>query len=198
MVGSAIGCNGAGYNSRYQQNRGTLSEQTSADETAIATLANAGLTGTVMQSDENAVPAYVDPNQASMDVDAAMASPQLAKMMARADLDIVTWVGEKVGDKVYGTVIDIRPVEPDETAGSNANGENRFGPYNLIVIQAPSGTLRGFHAFHTSVKKNVEAKIANGELRKGSLIVVSYRGEGQRQKGKNPPRLFNIEIAPPA
>jgi len=178
----------------------TLSEQISADETAVATLADAGLTGTVMQADENAVPAYVDPNQASLEVDAAMASSQLQKMMARADLDVVTWVGENVGDKVYGTVVDIRPVEPDESTGSNANaaGENKFGPYNLIIIQAPSGTLRGFHAFHTSVKKNVESKIANGELRKGVLIVVSYRGEGQKQKGKNPPRLFNIEIAPPA
>lgn len=119
------------------------------------------------------------------DLDYANATEGMRDLLGQVELDVVGWRPEP-GAKVFGTVKDIADSE-----------EGEFGSYPIIVIQTPSGTLVGVHAFHTVLKNDVERKIKRGTLKIGSEIAIQYRGQGEAKGTRNAPEMYRVAVRNP-
>lgn len=167
----------------------------SEQDSAMERLQQAGLEGTVQQSDDSDFLSY-DPAdvaaaqavQQSMDVEKEFASKELLDLLNRVERDVTPWVPTTVGESLFGTVIDMQWVE---------NSSNDYDDYWMIVVETPSGRMLGFHGYHQIIAKNIAQKKESGELAKGSQIALSYRGEGRASHGRNAPKLYNMALISP-
>lgn len=99
-----------------------------------------------------------------------------------------SWIPEKEGDRLEGTVVAVVRAWSD----TRANGKAGDGWYPLLRIRqgGRDGKVVAFHAF-TTVSYN---EVVDKQPVPGEKIIVTYRGEGRAKQGQNAPRIFDVEL----
>lgn len=95
------------------------------------------------------------------------------------------WIALEEGDTLEGTVTAVKRAWSD--AKNNGTGD---GWYPLLMVETSDGTELGFHAF-TTVTYN---EVIDQRPRPGEKIVVTYKGEGRKKEGKNPPKIYSVRL----
>lgn len=119
------------------------------------------------------------------EMDYSNAPEELRGMLEQIDKDISAWIPEP-GDQVFGVVADI-----------SESAEGDFGAYPIILVKTPSGNFVHVHCFHTVLRREIDRRVAKGQLAIGDLIAIKYVGEGEATKGKQAARMYRVAVRKP-
>jgi len=117
-------------------------------------------------------------------------SDEMKEMLAASEREYVGWNPEEM-PQLVGTVADITP---DCDCGG-------YGGHNIIFVDLPDGEGIAVHAFHTTLRSQIDPKIRSGRLGVGDLIAISHLGTKQSSvKGHNDMNMYRVVVRqkPPA
>jgi len=117
-------------------------------------------------------------------------TPEMKALLGQTEREYVGWDPE-ITPAFVGTVADI---VPDCDCGG-------YGTHYIINVDLPDGNGLAMHAFHTTLRSQIEPKIKNSRLGVGDLIAVSHKGtKDSTVKGHNPMNMYSVAIKqkPPA
>lgn len=119
-----------------------------------------------------------------METDTSGLSDEMREMLAQSTRDYIGWNPEEQ-PQIVGTVADIVP-------GCDCGG---FGPHTILMIDEPNGNGVAVHAFHTTLRSQVEPKLKERRLNIGDLIAISHLGTKQSSvKGHNDMNMYRVVI----
>jgi hypothetical protein len=103
-------------------------------------------------------------------------------MLAQSEREYVGWNPEEM-PQLVGTLVDITP---DCECGG-------YGPHSILFIDLPDGDGIAVHAFHTTLRSQIEPKLKSGRLNVGDLIAISHLGTKQSSvKGHNDMNMYRV------
>lgn len=117
-------------------------------------------------------------------------SDEMRQMLEQSEREYVGWNPETM-PQVVGTVADITP-------NCDCGG---YGGHNIIFIDTPKGEGVAVHAFHTTLRSQVDQRIKERRLVPGDLIAISHLGtKASAVKGHNDMNMYRVVIRqrPPA
>jgi hypothetical protein len=115
-------------------------------------------------------------------------SDEMRDMLDQSTREYVGWNPEDMPQFV-GTVADI---VPDCDCGG-------YGPHTILMVDLPNGAGVAVHAFHTTLRSQIEPKIKQHRLGVGDLIAISHLGTKQSSvKGHNDMNMYRVVTKPQA
>ena len=113
-------------------------------------------------------------------------SDEMRAMLDASEREYVGWNPEEM-PQLVGTVDDIIP---DCDCGG-------FGTHYILSVSLPHGDGIAVHAFHTTLRSQIEPKIKQGRLGIGDLIAISFLGtKPSSTKGHSDMALYRAVIKP--
>jgi hypothetical protein len=99
------------------------------------------------------------------------------------------WIPTNKGDAIAGQVVEV---------GSHDFG---YGDTTILNIKTPDGKLASVKCFGTVLANDLAQyktldgdKIVKALTKPGDHISVVYKGEGNAQPGKRPPKLYSCKV----
>ena len=123
-------------------------------------------------------------------VDRRGLSDEMREMLDQSEREYVGW-NPAEHPQIIGTVADITP-------GCDCGG---YGQHTILSIDTPDGEGIAVHAFHTTLRNQIEPKIRQGRLGVGDLIAISHLGtKPSNTKGHADMNQYRVVIRqkPPA
>jgi len=109
------------------------------------------------------------------------ATDEQKTLLNRVNKRATAWIPAP-GDSIVGVLVELNEAESD------------YGAYPLLTIETPDGEFVMVHAFHTTLKNQINRKADRGQLAEGDDIAISFQGEGVAKAGINAPRLYQVAI----
>jgi hypothetical protein len=107
-------------------------------------------------------------------------------MLDQSTREYVGWNPEDMPQFV-GTLADIIP---DCDCGG-------YGTHPILQVDLPNGDGVSVHAFHTTLRSQIEPKIKSGRLGIGDLIAISHLGtKPSSVKGHNDMNMYRVVTKP--
>lgn len=113
-------------------------------------------------------------------------SDEMRSMLDQSERNYEGWNPDDM-PQLVGTLADIIP---DCDCGG-------YGPHTILNIDLPDGSGVAVHAFHTTLRSQIEPKIKQGRLGIGDLIAVSHLGtKPSSVKGHNDMNMYRVVTRP--
>jgi hypothetical protein len=117
-------------------------------------------------------------------VDRRGLSDEMREMLDQSEREYVGWNPEE-SPQIIGTISDI---SPDCDCGG-------YGSHNIIFIDTPRGEGIAVHAFHTTLRSQIDPRIRTGRLGVGDLIAISHLGTKQSGvKGHADMNMYRVVV----
>lgn len=119
-------------------------------------------------------------------VDRRGLSDEMREMLDQSEREYVGW-NPAEQPQIIGTVADIIP---DCDCGG-------YGPHTILSIDTPQGEGVAVHAFHTTLRSQIEPRIKQGRLGVGDLIAISHLGtKPSAVKGHGDMNMYRVVVRP--
>jgi len=113
-------------------------------------------------------------------------SDEMRQMLDQSERNYDGWDPMEM-PQLVGTLADI---VPDCDCGG-------YGPHTILNIDLPDGSGVAVHAFHTTLRSQIEPKIKQGRLGIGDLIAISHLGtKASSVKGHNDMNMYRVVTKP--
>lgn len=121
-----------------------------------------------------------------VEIDKSSLSAEMREMLAASEREYVGWNPE-MQPQIVGTVSDITP---DCDCGG-------YGTHNILFIDTPDGNGVAVHAFHTTLRSQIDPRIKQGRLSPGDLIAISHLGtKVSAVKGHADMNMYRVVVRP--